>query len=111
MLPVLGAPQVAVISSSRSLGVYDAVDCGGYVATLLTVAKSPGLSTIAQGAIAMHADVVHELLQIPEDRAVVCATYLGYADPVHSANGFRTDRAVVSAAVVGLPGSVDVSAS
>jgi nitroreductase len=106
-----GAPHVAVISSPRSLGVYGAVDCGGYVATLLTVAQSLGLSTIAQAAIAMHADFVHEFLQIPEDRAVVCAVSFGYADPAHPANGFRTDRADISAAVVGLPGAVDAAAS
>jgi nitroreductase len=99
-----GAPHVAVISTPRSLGVYGAVDCGGYVATLLTAAQSLGLSTIAQAAIAMHADFVREFLQIPEDRAVVCAVSFGYADRTHPANGFRTERADVSAAVVGLPG-------
>ena len=101
-----GAPHVAVISSPRSLGIYGAVDCGGYVATLLTVAQSLGLGTIAQAAIAMHADFVHEFLQIPEDRSIVCAVSFGYADPAHPANGFRTDRADVSATVVGLPGPV-----
>jgi hypothetical protein len=75
------------------------------------VAQSLGLSTIAQAAIAMHADFVREFLQIPEDRAVVCAVSFGYADPAHPANGFRTDRADISAAVVGLPGSADVDAS
>jgi nitroreductase len=106
-----GAPHVAVISSPRSLGVYGAVDCGGYVATLLTAAKSLGLSTIAQAAIAMHADFVHEFLHIPEDRAVVCAVSFGYADPTHPANGFRTDRADLSATVVGLPRAVDAATS
>lgn len=100
-----GAPHVAVISTPRSLGVYGAVDCGGYVSTLLTVAQSLGLNTIAQAAIAMYSDFVRRFLDIPEDRDVVCAVSFGYADPTHPANSFRTDRADIEAAVVGLPGT------
>lgn len=98
-----GAPHVAVISTPAALGAYGAVDCGGYVSTLMTAAQSLGVATIAQGAIAMYADVVHEHLGIPQDRNVVCAVSFGYADESHPANAFRTDRAELSAVVSGLP--------
>lgn len=97
-----GAPHVAVISSPKALGVYGAVDCGAYVSTLLTAAQSLGVATIAQAAVAMYADVVHDHLSIPEDRDVVCAVSFGYADPDHPANAFRTERAGVDEVVSGL---------
>lgn len=97
-----GAPHVVVISTPKSLGIYGAVDCGGYVATLLTAAQSLGLASIAQAAIAMYADVVHEHLGIPTDRDIVCAVSFGYPDRNHPANGFRTARASIQEAVTGL---------
>ncbi|MCF8589780.1 nitroreductase [Gordonia liuliyuniae] len=97
-----GAPHVAVISSPKSLGPYGAVDCGAYVSSLLTVAQSLGLATIAQAAIAMYSDFVHDHLDIPDDRNIVCAVSIGYADDAHPANGFRTERTDVDGVVVGL---------
>lgn len=94
-----GAPHVAVISAPAALGPYGAVDCGGYVSSLLTAAAGLGIDTIAQAAIALYADVVHRHLDIPDDRNIVCAVSLGYADNTHPANGFRTERAPISDAV------------
>lgn len=97
-----GAPHVAVISAPKALGPYGAVDCGAYVSSLLTVAQSLGLATIAQAAIAMHSDFVHDHLGIGDDRDVVCVVSIGYADDAHPANGFRTDRADIGDVVAGL---------
>ncbi len=97
-----GAPHVAVISTPKVLGVYGAVDCGAYVSTLLTAAQSLGVATIAQAAVAMYADVVHDHLAIPADRDIVCAVSFGYPDPDHPANSFRTERASLDEAVTGL---------
>lgn len=98
-----GAPHVAVVTSPKALGTYGVMDCGGYVATLLTAAESLGINAIAQAAIAMYADVVRTELGIGEDRSIVCAVSLGYADPDHPANAFRTAREDVEVAVTGLP--------
>lgn len=98
-----GAPHVAIVTSPKALSTYGVMDCGGYVATLLTAAESLGINAIAQAAIAMYADVVRSELGIPEDRSIVCAVSLGYADPDHAANTFRTARADVDMAVTGLP--------
>jgi nitroreductase len=94
-----GAPHVAVVTTDRDQGVYGAVDCGGYVATLMLAARSLGVATVAQAAIAMFSDAVREHLGLPEDRMVVCAVSFGYADEEHPANGFRTSRAAVEEAV------------
>jgi nitroreductase len=94
-----GAPHVAVITTDREQGVYGAVDCGGYVATLIHAAHSLGIATIPQAAIAMYSDHVREFLGITDDRAVVCAVSLGYSAHDAPVNGFRTTRAALTDAV------------
>ena len=87
-----GAPHVAIITSDAGLGVYGAVDCGAYVATMVTSAASLGVATCAQAALALYSDGVREYLELPDDRLVVCGVAIGYQDPDHPANSFRTER-------------------
>jgi len=87
-----GAPHVAIITSPADLGVYGAVDCGGYVANFMLAAGSLGVATIAQAALASWSDVVRDRLALPADRRVVCGISFGHEDRDHPANGFRTDR-------------------
>ncbi|MDQ0691389.1 nitroreductase [Arthrobacter sp. W4I7] len=100
-----GAPHAAIITTDRYLGAYGAVDCGAYVATLLLVAESLGIATVAQAAIAMCAPAVREELQISEDRQIVCAVSFGYEDKSHPANNFRTSRADLAQSVQWVDGA------
>jgi nitroreductase len=88
-----GAPHLAVVTSERTLGVYGAIDCGGYIGNLMLAARSVGVSTIAQAAIAAYAPLVRCQLGLPESRRIVCGISMGYEDEDHPANGFRTPRA------------------
>ena len=88
-----GAPHVAVVHTDRALGVYGAVDCGGYVTALLLAARACGVDSVAMASIAMYSDLVRRHLDLGEDRQVVCAVGLGLADEGHPANAFRTSRA------------------
>lgn len=90
---LFGAPHVMIITTERDLGVYGAVDCGIYVGSILTVAQSLGLATIAQAALAGQSAFVKRFFGLPEHRRVVCAISFGYEDPQHAANQFRTTRA------------------
>ncbi|UWQ92465.1 nitroreductase [Rhodobacteraceae bacterium M382] len=90
-----GAPHVAILSSPVELGSYGAMDCGGYVAAFTLAATAAGLASIPQAAVASHAPVLHDILDIPTDRTILCAISFGYADTDHPANGFRTDRAAL----------------
>lgn len=94
-----GAPHVAVITTDRLQGTYGAIDCGGYVANVLTAARERGIATIPQAAIAVYSGHVREFFELPDDRLVVCAISLGYADESDPVNGFRTERAEVADAV------------
>jgi nitroreductase len=88
-----GAPHVAIITTESLLGTYGALDCGAYVNNFMLAARSLGVASIAQAAIAMRSKFLHEWFQIPAERQVVCGISFGYEDPAHRANGFRTTRA------------------
>ncbi|MEQ6900019.1 nitroreductase [Nocardioides sp. YIM 152588] len=96
-----GAPHALIVTTDKVHGTYGAVDCGAYVTNLMNAALDRGIGSIAQGAIGIQAGVVRELLDLPEDRLVVCAVALGWPAEEHPVNGFRTSRA-------GLPDVVHV---
>ncbi|MGV9747354.1 nitroreductase [Rhodococcus zopfii] len=88
-----GAPHVAIVTTDKQLGTYGAVDCGGYVATLLLAAQALGIAAVPQAAVAMTATALRNELNISDERDIVCAISFGYADESHPANTCRTDRA------------------
>lgn len=94
-----GAPHVAIITSDEALGVYGAVDCGGYVGNFVLAAQALGIATIPQAALAGQSSVVREHLGLADDRRVVCGISFGYADESHLANSYRTNRARIPEAV------------
>jgi nitroreductase len=92
---LFGAPHVAIVTTAETLGVYGAVDCGGFVATFMLAAQSLGVATIAQASLVAHGDFVRSHFSVPADRHLVCGIAFGLEDPGHRANGFRTPRASV----------------
>ncbi|GAP37926.1 nitroreductase [Piscinibacter sakaiensis] len=93
-----GAPHVAIVTTEAILGTYGAVDCGAYVHNFMIAARSLGVASIAQAALAARAGVLREWYDLPAERQVVCGISFGYADPDHPANGFRTARADIGEA-------------
>lgn len=88
-----GAPHVAIITSDEALGVYGAVDCGGYVNNFMLAAQALGLATVPQAALAFHSAVVRKHFGMSDDRRVVCGISFGYPDREHKVNSYRTNRA------------------
>jgi nitroreductase len=88
-----GAPHVAIITTDEALGVYGAVDCGGYVNNFMLAAQALGLATVPQAALAFHAAVVRKHFSMSDDRRVVCGISFGFADTEHKVNSYRTSRA------------------
>ena len=99
-----GAPHVAIVTSDEALGVYGAIDCGGYVGNFMLAAQAAGLATIPQAALAGHSDVVRKHLGAGDDRRVVCGISFGFADAAHPANSYRTNRATIPEAVTFIGG-------
>ncbi len=94
-----GAPHVAIITSDPDLGVYGAVDVGGYVQVLLLAMQSRGIAAIPQAALANYSALVKSQLGIPAERMMVCGISFGYEDVDHPANRYRTRRASIDEAV------------
>lgn len=90
------APHVAIVTSARSLGPYGVLDCGAFINMFLLAARSVGVATIAQAAIASHSPFVRRFFGLGEDRLLLCAISFGYADESHPANSYRTRRASLS---------------
>ncbi len=88
-----GAPHVAIVHTDEALGVYGAIDCGGYVTSFMLAAQALGIATIPQAALAFHSEVVREHFGLGDDRRVVCGISFGYPDRAHKANSYRTTRA------------------
>jgi nitroreductase len=91
-----GAPHVAIVHTDEALGVYGAIDCGGFVTSFMLAAQALGIATIPQAALAFHSDVVRTHFGLSDDRRVVCGISFGYPDRAHKANSYRTNRAAVA---------------
>ncbi|WP_024517710.1 nitroreductase [Bradyrhizobium sp. Tv2a-2] len=91
-----GAPHVAIVHTDEALGVYGAIDCGGYVTSFMLAAQALGVATIPQAALAFHSDVVRAHFGLSDDRRVVCGISFGYPDRAHKANSYRTSRAALA---------------
>lgn len=96
---LFGAPHIALVTAPTYLGFYAALDCGLYVNSLMLAAKSLGVDTIAQAAVAHYSDFVRDYFQIGEDRKLVCGLSFGFEDKSHPINQYRTARAALDEVV------------
>lgn len=87
------APVGIVVTIDRAMGKGCWMDMGMALMTLFLAAEARGLATTGIGALANHADLVQDALDLPDDQMVVCGVALGHADPDAPVNAFRTDRA------------------
>ena len=63
-----GAPHVAIVHTDEALGVYGAIDCGGYVTSFMLAAQALGVATVPQAALAFHSEVVRRHFGLGDDR-------------------------------------------
>lgn len=96
---LFGAPHAAIVTTDARLGVYGAVDCGGWVANFMLAARSRGVAAIAQAALARYPDLIRKHFALGPDRLVVCGISFGFPDLSSPANAYRTNRASVDQSV------------
>ncbi len=94
-----GAPHVAIVTTPEALGAYGMLDCGLYVQTFMLSARSLGVDSIAQAALASYPQFLRQFLGLSDDRKVVCGLSFGYADAGHPIHSYRTKRAAPGEAV------------
>ena len=87
------APVGIVVTLDRAMGAGCYMDLGMALQTFLLAAHAEGLAACGIGALANHADVIHETLHLPAQDRVICGLALGYEDPAAPENQTRTDRA------------------
>jgi nitroreductase len=95
-----GAPHVAIVHTSDPLGIYGAIDCGGYVSNFMLIAQSLGIGSVPQASLARHSGLIRRHFNLPDDRRVICGISFGYADHHHRINSYRTSRATVADTVM-----------
>ena len=73
------------------------VDLGIFLQSFMLAAKSRGLDTCAQGARNGYWSVTRRVLDVPDDRYIVCGISLGYADDSAPVNRLISEREPVDA--------------
>lgn len=92
-----GAPVGLFISVDRSLGPPQWADVGGYIQTLMLLARERGLHTCGQEAWTHWHKTVYSLLKLPPEYILFCGIALGYADEAAPINRWRAPRAPLEA--------------
>ncbi|HAG26822.1 MAG TPA: oxidoreductase, partial [Rhodobacter sp.] len=87
------APVGLVITLDRTMGAGAFLDLGMALSYFCLAASAHGLATCGIGALANHADLVQEHLQIPQDQMIICGMALGYENHGALVNKWRTTRA------------------
>src|ERR1700709_1251565 len=101
---LFGAPHVAIVHTDEALGVYGAIDCGGYVTSFMLAAQAMGVATIPQAALAFQSELVRKHFGLGDNRKVVCGISFGFPDREHKANSYRTNRAGLAETVTFVDG-------
>ncbi|RAI43967.1 nitroreductase [Rhodoplanes roseus] len=90
-----GAPVGLFIALDRRCGPGQWTDVGGFLATLMMLARGYGLSTCAQESWARITTIVTPLIGLPDTEMLFCGVAVGYADENAPVNRVRTTRAGV----------------
>ena len=94
-----GAPHAAFFSMPKDMSEINAVDMGIYLQSLMLLMTQYGLASCPQGALAMFADSVWEMANIPENNAIMFGLSFGYAATDNPINQFDVGRAELSDSV------------
>jgi len=96
---LFGAPHAMIVTTDEALGVYGVLDCGAWVNNFMLAARSLGVASIAQAALAAHPQFTRSYFGLPAERLIVCGMSFGYEDEAHPVNRFRTSRAALDKVV------------
>ena len=87
-----GAPVAIIVTMDRLFPKARYLDVGLSVSYLLLAAHAMGLGTCPIGLIVPFADIIGDLLDIPEDREILLAIAMGYPDKESPVNRIKTGR-------------------
>ncbi|MDH3283040.1 MAG: nitroreductase [Gammaproteobacteria bacterium] len=87
-----GAPVGLLFFLDRALETGSWIDMGMFIENVMLAALGHGLATCPQASIAEYPDIVRQLVNVPDTRALVCGMALGFPDPAAPVNNYRTAR-------------------
>ena len=87
-----GAPVGLLLFIDRSMGPPQWSDLGGYIQTVMLLARERGLHTCGQEAWTHWHRSVYSLLDIPPEYILFCGIALGHADETAPINRWRAPR-------------------
>jgi nitroreductase len=90
-----GAPVGLFIAIERRMGPGQWADLGGYMHTLMYLARARGLDTCPQQSWARVHGTVSAFLQMPPELILYCGVALGHSDASQAVNHIRSPRAPV----------------
>lgn len=87
-----GAPVGLLIFLDRSMGPPQWSDVGGYIQSVMLLARERGLHTCGQEAWTHWHKTVYAFLKIPPEYILFCGLAIGYADEAAPINNWRAPR-------------------
>jgi len=86
------APVVIYLCMDRSLTAYSMYDLGAFSQSIMLAAADRDLDTAPAIMLVQYPDMIREVLNIPEELAIVVGIALGYGDAGSIHNRLRTSR-------------------
>jgi nitroreductase len=88
-----GAPVGLIFSIDRQMQQGQWSDLGGFLQSIMLLAREYGLHTCAQEAWAPFHEVIREYLKVPPEEMIFCGMAIGYADETAPINSLVSERA------------------
>lgn len=92
-----GAPVGLFFALEKSFGVAQWADIGGFLQTVMLLARGHGLHTCPQQAWVSFHNTVRDFLDLPKSQMIYSGMALGYADETARINSWRAPRAPIDA--------------
>jgi nitroreductase len=91
-----GAPVGLIFSIDRQMQQGQWSDLGGFLQSIMLLAREYGLHTCAQEAWAPFHEVIRAYLNVPQEEIIFAGMALGYADEAEPINSLVSERAPIS---------------
>ncbi len=98
-----GAQSVFFVFTDKAMieGAQGAlIDCGAYMQSIMLAAREFGIESCPQGSTTEFGKVIAEVLDVPENLALLYSVVLGYEDKDAKINTYRPQRVPLSESVV-----------
>ena len=101
-----GAPAVIYLLLGRpfyyqekGINAWSLYDCGAVVQTIMLLATSYGLGTVAQAQAVVFPDIIRRVVPIPESKLIALGIAIGYPDWDNPVTKIRTQRESIDTVV------------